>query len=386
MKITLISPSPESLKAMSAFLQRSDAFRTISSHESGIGKMRAFAEQERPDILIVDDLCHDQSELAPIEFISTSYPQMTIIILSKKPTPEFLLQAMRAGVREVLSSPATKEELETAVARAEAKLGLRSNRHSARLLAFISSKGGSGATILSTNLAYQLAAEGNKVLLLDLNLQFGEAVMTVHDRKAGSDIAEVVRNLARLDASLLQASTVPVTSNFSILAAPEDPADSLQIKPEHLDALLNVAVSQYDFLIMDMNNSFDNLSIKALDRAHKIFLVTQPSLPFIHNAKRMMNLFASLGYEKDKIELVVNRFSKTSEIGLGDLRASLPSTKMHLIPNGYKEISNAVSQGLPLVTVSRSSLVVKALNDLAHSLFRKNDEGQATLLSRILHH
>ena len=386
MKIAVISPSAQSLQEISTILERGNPSRVLTRHQGGISKLRTLAEQEHPDVIIVEGLCHDASELAPIEFITTHYPQMIVIMLCSQQSSEFLINAMRVGVREVLPSPVDKVALEAAISRAESKLGMRSAQRSGRIIAFLSCKGGSGATFLATNLGYQIGAEGKKVLLLDLNLQFGEAVLTVHDRKATSDIAEVARNLSRLDASFLSSSTVQVTSNFEILAAPDDPAQSLQIKPEHLDAILNVAVNQYDFIILDVSKNLDDLSIKALDRAQKIFLVVQTMLPYIRNAHRMMTVFRSLGYPQDKVELLVNRFWKNGEIGLDDLRASLGVNKMRIIPNGYKEVAKAINQGIPLVTVSKSSAVLKAISEMAQSLLPKLDQVQGGLLSRLLKH
>lgn len=387
MKIALISPSTQSLQNLSLILESENSPRIITCHEGGISKLRGLAEQERPDVIIVEGLCHHPSELAPIEFITASYPQMIIIMLCTQQTPEFLLGAMRVGVREILPSPVSKEGLEAAVIRAEKKLGIQNTtQRSARILAFMSCKGGGGATFLATNLGYQLSTGGKKVLLIDLNLQLGEAVLVVHDHKATSDIAEVARNLSRLDASFLTASTVHVTSEFSILSAPDDPAQSLQVKPEHLDAILNLAVKQYDFIIVDVNKNIDDLAIKALDRAHTIFLVVQATIPFIRNARRMMTVFHSLGYQQDKLELVVNRFLKSSEICLDDLCASIGVKKMHVIPNGYKDAASAVNQGVPLVTVSKSSLVLKAINELAQSLSPKSEGVEGGLLRRLLRH
>ena len=386
MKIAVISPSSQSLQEISSILERGNPSRVLTRHQGGISKLRTLAEQEHPDVIIVEGLCHDASELAPIEFVTTHYPQMIVIMLCSHQTSEFLINAMRVGVREVLPSPVDKVALEAAVIRAESKLGLRSTQRSARVIAFIPCKGGSGSTFLATNLGYQIGAEGKKVLLIDLNLQLGEAVLTVHDRKATSDIAEVARNLSRLDASFLSASTVQVTSNYEILAAPEDPAQSLQIKPEHLDAILNVAVNQYDFIILDVSKNLDDLTIKALDRAHNIFLVVQTMLPYVRNAHRMMTVFRSLGYPQEKVELLINRFWKNGEIGLDDIRASLGVNKMRIIPNGYKEVAKAINQGVPLATVSKSSLVLKAISELAQSLLPKTDQAPGGLLNRLLKH
>ena len=386
MKIAIISPSAQSLQEISTILEHGNPSRIVTRHQGGISKLRTLAEQEHPDVIIVEGLCHDASELAPIEFVTSHYPQMIIIMLCSQQTSEFLINAMRVGVREVLPSPASKDALEAAIIRAEAKLGLRSTQRSGRVIAFLSCKGGSGATFLATNLGHQIGADGKKVLLIDLNLQFGEALLTVHNRKATSDIAEVARNLARLDASFLKASTVAVSANFEILDVPVDPAQSLQIKPEHLDAILNVAVNQYDFIILDVNRNLDDVTIKALDRAHNIFLVVQMLLPYLRNANRMMTVFRSLGYAQDKVELLVNRYWKNGDIGLDDLRASLGVTKMRVIPNGYKDVAKAINQGEPLVTVSKSSAVVKAISELAQSLLPKTEQAQGGLLSRLLKH
>ena len=384
MKITVISPSSQSLQEISAILEHANPSHLVTLHEGGISKLRTLAEQEHPDAIIVEGMCHDASELAPIEAVTSNYPQMTVIMLCSQHTSEYLINAMRVGVREVLPSPVTKVALEAALVRTEAKLGLRSTQRTARVIAFIPCKGGSGATFLATNLGYQLSGENKKVLLIDLNLQYGEAVLTVHDRKATSDIADVARNLSRLDASFLSASTVQVTPNYEILAAPEDPAQSLQIKPEHLEAILNLAINQYDFIVLDVSNNLDDLTIKALDRAHNIYLVVQAFLPYVRNTNRMMTISRSLGYPLDKVELLVNRYMKNAEIGLDDLRTSSGINRMRTIPNGYKEVAKAINQGVPLEMVSKSSSVYLAIKELAESLLPKVSRVQGGLFSRLL--
>lgn len=386
MKITVISPSQQSLQGVSAIIERANPSHVVTLHEGGISRLRTLAEHEHPDVIIVEGMCHDGGELAPIEAMTTNNPQMTIIMLCAQHTSEYLINAMRVGVREVLPSPVSKVALEAALGRAELKLGLRSLKRTAQVIASIPCKGGSGATFLATNLGYQLSEEGKKVLLIDLNLQNGEALLTVHDHRATSDIAEVARNLSRLDASFLSASTVQVTPNYEILAAPEDPAQSLQIKPEHLDAILNVAVNQYDFIILDVSNNLDDLTIKALDRAHHIYLVAQALLPYVRNTHRMMTIFRSLGYPQDKVELLVNRHTKNAEISVHDLGASSGINRIRTIPNGYKEVAKAINLGMPLEMVSKTSLVNVALKELAGSLLPKVEHVQGGLFSRLLKH
>ena len=384
MKIVVISPSNQSLQDMRQMLEEGNPSRVVSCYEGGISRVQALAEQEHPEVIIVEGFCRDGSELAPIEFVTNKYPQMVLIMLCSQQTSEFLIHAMRVGVREVLASPATRVNLEAAVARAESKLGLRTVQRSARILAFISSKGGAGSTFLATNLGYQLAGENKKVLLIDLNLQCGEALLSVHDRKATSNIAEVANNLSRLDASFLSSSTVQIAANFEILAAPDDPAQSLQIKPEHIDAILNVAVNNYDFIVLDLNRNLDDLTIKALDRAHHIFLIVQAMLPYVRNAKQMMSLFQSLGYSHDKVELILNRHMSNSDISIDDLRATLGLNRMRTIPNSFKDVAKAINQGRPLVMVAKSNPILKAINQLVESLLPKVDQVQSGLFRRLM--
>ncbi len=98
-------------------------------------------------------------------------------------------------------------------------------------------------------------------------------------------LAEVARNIQRLDASFLAASVVQVTPNYSVLAAPEDPAQSIEVKPEHIEVLLDLAVNHYDFVILDVGRQLDAVTIKALDRAERSSLSCRRPCPFIRDAQ-----------------------------------------------------------------------------------------------------
>ncbi len=305
-----------------------------------------------------------------------------MILLCATHTPEFLINSMRAGVREVLPSPVTAAALEAAVSRVAAKLAGAARppyRKDPRLHAC---KGGGGATFLATNLGWQLA-ETKSVLLIDLNLQFGDALHFVHDGNSPTTLAEVSKDISRLDASLLAASTVKVAPNYSILAAPEDLAHAMEVKPEHVDAILALAAQQYDFVILDVPRSLDTIAIKALDRAWRIFPVLQAGLPDIRNAVKLLEAFKSLGYPADKTELIVNRFEKSNDIGLDQVRRSLGGARLITIPNSYREVNASINHGEPLVRTARGNTVARHLADLAETLSPRPEEARGGLLGRI---
>jgi pilus assembly protein CpaE len=381
MKIAVISPSRGHLDEVGRVLEAKG--HTARLFEGGKGRMRDIAEREDPDLMLVDGMCCDTAELAQVEYVTTHHPSVAVILLCSTHTPEFLINSMRAGVREVLPSPVTAPALEAAVVRVAAKLGGVSSRKTGKILAFMACKGGAGATFLATNLGWQLA-ETKSVLLIDLNLQFGDALSFVHDGKAPSTLADVAKNIERLDASLLAASTVKVAPNYSILAAPEDLAHSMGVKPEHIDAILSLAVTQYDFVLLDVPRSMDTLAIKALDRAWRIFPVLQSGLPDVRNAGKLLEAFKSLGYPPEKIELIINRFDKSSDIGIDQVQRSLGNVRLNTVPNSYREVNASINHGDPLMKTARGNTVARHLVDFAETLSPRPEEARAGgLLDRL---
>ncbi len=383
MKIVVISPSARSLETIGAYLREEAAGRDIVLAEGGMGKLRAVAEQQRPDVLIVDGMCRDVEELGPLEYVTIHHPRTMVVMLCSNHTPEFLINAMRAGVKEVLPAPATRESLRAAIARIAAKQGAGQARPPGQILAFIACKGGSGATFLATNLGWQLAAAGESVLLIDFNLQFGDAVLFLHDRKPEQNLADVARNVQRLDASLLAASLVRVAPNYGILAAPEDPGQAMEVKPEHVDALLGLAVANYRFVVVDVGRILDAVTLRVLDKADRIFPVLQTTLPFMRDANRLLTVFRSLGYAAEKIGLVVNRYEKSGDLTLADVERTLGIGDIRTVPNSYAAVAAAVNRGTPIAKVARGNPVARAIEDFAQPLVPQ-PEAAAGWLERLL--
>jgi pilus assembly protein CpaE len=384
LKIAVISPNSAHLEDIGRYLQTPNGSRSVALHEGGMSKVRVVADQQRLDLIILDSMCRDLEGLPVLEYVSAQHPHTVVVMLCANHTPDFLIHAMRAGVREVLKSPVTKEVLLTAVERIEQRLGLAARpRDPGTIAAFIPCKGGSGATFIATNLGYQLAAENKKVLLIDLNLQFGDAVLFIHDNKPATNLGDVARNIQRLDASFLAGNLVKISPNYGVLAAPEDPGQAIEIKPEHIDVLLNVAVNHYDFVILDSGRVLDAVTIKALDRANYVFPVMQLTLPFVRDANRMISAFRTLGYSKEKIRLLVNRLEKSSELKLSDVERSLGVSAFQTLPNSYDAVAAAVNHGRPIASFARTNPVAKGLQELAQSLIPPAAEATG-LLGKLL--
>lgn len=382
MKIAIISPNTTHLQEMARVLQEQS--HQVQTFEGGKTRMPSIAEQHRPDLMIVDGMCCEPADLAPVEYVTTHQPHIAVILMCAQQTPEFLLQSMRAGVREVLTSPAPRQALLDAVHRIAAKLQHHTaDRHQGQIMALLPCKGGSGATFLTTNLGWMLARK-HSVLLIDLNLQFGDTLAYLHESKPASTLADVARDIHRLDASFLTASTVKVTPHLHVLAAPESAMHAMEVEPAHVDAILQLASMHYDFVLIDMGRVLDPLALRVLDRAQLIVPVLLPNVPAVRNAQKLLHMFRDLGYPESRLYPVLNRVDRRSEIGLPEVRKALGlEQQWRSIPDAAQEVQATINAGVPLAESCRNSAVVRELGAWADALSPQVREDSNSFLNRL---
>ena len=353
MRICIISPEPRRIERMLSQLQGLSA-QLVALHGT-LAAQAARAADDAPDLLVADIGDGDGADpLAPL----LACAGVPVLLLCRRQDPAFLLAAMRAGVREMLPITPDAALLQDAVGRLR-RLGPKPATRG-RVLAFVSCKGGSGATFLAANLAYALAASGRRTALLDFNLQFGDALLFLSDRRPVRTLADLARAGSRLDATFLAASMTEV-GPLGVLAGAEDPAQAVDILPEHIDALLTLARSRYEFVVVDVGRGLDARSLRALDQADCIYPVLQITLPFIRDGRRLLEVFRGLDYPAEKVHIVVNRHEKRGDIGLGQVERTLGAPVTRAIPNHYAGAAASVNQGIPMVAMARANPISRSL-------------------------
>jgi pilus assembly protein CpaE len=382
-KIAVLSRDERHLVELSRQLRNRPGTDAVDMISGTPARLSTLADDAVPDVLIVDQPRVDEDDLDQLERLGQLFPRMAFIVLSHDLSQDFLLRAMRAGVREVMPAAPSAADMSLALDRIAEKMG----NHGAaqgRVLAFISCKGGSGSTFLATNLASALSQGGKKVALIDINLQFGDASLFVTDTKPLATLSDVATQIHRLDASFLASSMMTVTPTYSILAAPSDPAHASDVKPEHIDAIVALARRQYDFVVLDVGRSLDPVSIRALDHADTIYPVLQMTLPYIRDGKRLLTVFRNLDYSRGKVELIVNRHDKNSDIRLKDLEEAFDTPSLRTMPNHYDAAAKSVNQGVPITQLVPDSPLSVALLEMARELTgAAAPEVASSLMSRL---
>jgi pilus assembly protein CpaE len=355
----------------------------VSSTRASLRDALERTAHDHPALVLVDASDGEWHEPDLLERFTRHYQAASVVLLAPEQQQELLLRAMRAGVREVLQLPLVHQSFHEAIDRVGAASGVAPMRDG-KVLAFISCKGGSGATFISTNFGYALGALADKrVLLLDLHGQFGDATLYVTDQKPVMTISDVCGQIARIDGAFLESCLVRVSPHFGILAAADDPARAAELKAEQMDTLLRVARQHYDYILLDVARQIDALSLRALDSADAIYPVLQLALPDIRDARRLIDIFRSLGYPPDSTRLLVNRYEKGGKLRLQDLHSALGAAVLHTIPNDYVAVTDSVNQGIPVLQLARASAVSRSLADLVEMVTERRPAEARGLFDRL---
>lgn len=353
LRIALLGATPERVAAIGREI---DALKTAAAVQRAVGgfeELIATITAAESDVILSDIGRIGKTDQMRLESAIASRPELVLILLSSDRSPEFLVWAMRVGISQVVLVPVQRGELQMVL---ERHLHRRDSGTAAahgagrrgRVCAFVPCKGGSGATFLATNAAVALAGRGRRVALLDLNLHFGDAALYLTESADCPTVAELAGDPSRIDADFLESGMKQVRPNLWVLAAPESAEASLEIAPEAIERIVEAARERFDVVVVDCGRVLDGRSLRALDAADAIFMVLQMTLPHVHDAKRIKRMFDDLGYPKDKLRIIVNRFEAGTDINVRDVRRALGCDVELRVPNDFATVAHAINHAIPV--------------------------------------
>lgn len=296
-----------------------------------------------------------------------------VFLTSGKIDQTILMQAMRLGVKEFFPQPLDTEEIGKALDRfrkRRADEGAAISRRNGQVLTVFGSKGGVGTTTVAVNLAVSLAQGQRKysVALLDMNTLFGEIPLFL-EMAPKFNWSEITKNIDRLDGTFLQNILTRHKSGLQVLPSPAYLNGHVRPTPEIMKRLLGLMRGIFDFVIIDAGQSTEDTSLKVMELSDTLLLVTILSLPCLANTNKLLRSLTDLGYvTKDRIKVVLNRYMKKSEIGIGDAEAGIGQDLYWVIPNDYMTTMQAINGGKPLFYISPKSPITKSFLEMAATI------------------
>jgi pilus assembly protein CpaE len=209
-----------------------------------------------------------------------------------------------------------------------------------------------------------------RTLLLDLDLQFGDAaiMLGVEPEKT---IYDLVVAPGELDGEKLTGYTTPHPCGLDILPAPIRPEDAELVTEGKLARLLEVARASYDVIIVDTSPFFHGPMLATLDRTDTLLLLCGPDLPTIKNVRLGLQTLELLSFPEERIRVVLNRANSNVGLKKNEVEEALRS-KIHVELPSDRAVPMAVNRGKPAVLADEGAEFSKSIRRLADSIAAKS--------------
>ncbi|HZZ83149.1 MAG TPA: AAA family ATPase [Anaeromyxobacteraceae bacterium] len=328
------------------------------------------ASQRKPAVAA---LSLEQEAPAVLRYMARLVASGTKVVALGPKDADLILQAMRAGASEfVLASDAA--EIAKAV---RAQLQPIIVSHLGSVVTVFAAKGGVGSTTIAVNLAGNLQRRGQRVCVLDLDVNLGD-VLAFLDLVGSYSMSDVAANLHRLDRDLLDSSLPRHRSGIHVLAQSGNLEEADRVDGPVISDILEFLRHQYDWVVVDGARSFDPLPLAALDVSEHVLLALTQEIPAVRNAHRCVEIFRRLGYadgrvqeglaRDGRVQLVVNRHQEHARIPDDAIAETTGLPIAASVANDFSAASEAIHRGALLADVAPRSPATRDIERMTRLL------------------
>jgi pilus assembly protein CpaE len=330
-----------------------------------------------PVVAILGPTFVDPIELTAAEQLLAARREVAAVMITDELSTDLLQRALRAGVKDVLQSPVEANDLLMAVERVGRTVGPVSgvttpSAHGdddegelGRVVMVFSTKGGSGKSVIASNLAVLLAQRSERpVVLVDADLQFGDVAVMLKLTPQHT-IVDAVSSLERLDATLMRDLLVEHgPEGLLVLPAPLEPAFADQIGASEMVRIVEMLRTFAGHVIIDTPAYFNDVVLGLIEVSDDVLLVAGMDIPNIKNVKIGLQTLRLLNTPMEKLRLILNRANSKVRLDASEVERTLGVKADALIPSDIV-VPQAVNRGEPVVYSAPRSSVAKAFEDLA---------------------
>jgi pilus assembly protein CpaE len=332
----------------------------------GLGNADGALDDHAADVLVV--ACGGASTAAVdlVREVSSKRREPPVIAFCETPPDYFVHALFDAGADDVVKLPETPERVlfafQKAIARGRGRDAARPTAK-APMICVLGPKGGTGKTVASSNLAVGLAAAGNRSVVVDLDLQFGDIGLAL-----GLSPQRTVYDLASsggaLDGEKLDAYLATHSSKARALLAPTRPDQAGEVSTELLREVYDLLRASYNHVIVDTPPDFTPTVIAAIDASSHVCMVTAMDSLSLKNTKLGLETLELMGYDPTAITVVLNRADSQVGIAHADVEQIIGRKPDVLVPSN-RAVPRSLNEGVPILLGDARSPVSGALRQLA---------------------
>jgi pilus assembly protein CpaE len=351
---------------------------------SRLGAVTDVLHQEGPfTVLFAGPSLASRSGLRRLAAIHEEIPATSILLGFAERPDASLREIVQAGADDILRLPFDEDELSIALERAFDIGGRRlagaaarpeigtapvpvhaAASAPARVFTVSSATGGCGKTFMATNMALFLARHtGKRVVLVDLDLQFGEVSTALRLRPNYTIYDALHRDETSTDFDFgdhLDEFLVQHEGGFSVLAAPKDPAEADRIGPADVTRILDVLRNHCDYLIVDTPAALTEVVLAAFDVSEHLFALATVDLPSVRNLGVFLQTLEKLRIPSDNISLILNKAERDVGLDIGQITRLFSQGFKAILPYA-REVSRSINIGMPVLAADPTAEVSRKL-------------------------
>ncbi len=389
-RVLIVDDIPETRDHLTKLLGFETDIEVIGAAASGREALE-MAGKLIPDIVLMDINMPDMDGIAATERLAAEVPTTAVVMMSVQGEADYLRRSMLAGAREFLVKPFSSDELTASIRQVYTRERDKQSRMAAqpvaggpaprgadgdredgepgRVVAVFGPKGGVGRTTLAVNLAVAAATElGQTVCLVDASFQFGDVGVLLNLNPKNKSIADLIPELESGEMESVESFVISHSSGIRVLLAPPSPEMAELITPIMAKRMIEGLRAVHDLVVVDCPSSFNDTTLAILDQSDTVLTMLSLEITSIKNIRIFLEVAEQLGYDSDKVRLVLNRADSSLGIRVADVEHSIGRRVDHTIVSDGRSVVYALNRGVPFFLSNREAQVSQDILRLASAV------------------
>lgn len=356
--------------------------QTLSIFGTALSKQDALSKVEDDHVnIVIFTMSGGDSELLDLaKKIYITKPQITMILYAETIDKNLSQQAFESGIRYADVYPSSENEMEKTITGLY-QMDETRNRYlcnerkvsisGATIISFYGVKSGIGRTSIAVNTAIDIIKCNKSCVLIDLDSEFGN-VANYMDIQPKKTIVDILQDFSEPSINDLESYMTLHSSGVYVISAPKSPEYAEIVNAEKATMIINILKKYYDYIILNLPAGLNDFHINMFKITNRIYFITDMSIAGLKNSKNAISVLNML-QEKQKITVIVSRYSKYDIITMKDIHNIIGSRIIGQIPSDYKVMVNATNTGIPVVVSSPKHPISKAIHNIVTYTLSEDD-------------